>query len=65
MLPLLLLVTTLGSTPAPSPERSGYALVITNNRSLELSRPDLHYADDDGAKYADLLRELAGPTGSD
>lgn len=38
----------------------GYALIVTNNHSLELSRPDLKYADDDGAKYADLFSEAFG-----
>jgi hypothetical protein len=39
---------------------SGYALIVTNNRSLELSRPDLRYADDDGVKYAQLFGEMFG-----
>ncbi|HYV44467.1 MAG TPA: hypothetical protein VFA20_06370 [Myxococcaceae bacterium] len=38
----------------------GYALVVTNNRSLDPSRPDLQYADDDGAKYAELFTEVYG-----
>ncbi len=42
-------------------ERSGYALIVTNNRSLDVSRPDLQYADDDGAKYAELFAQLFGP----
>ncbi len=37
-----------------------YALVVTNNRSLTLSRPNLHYADDDGIKYAQLFSEKFG-----
>ena len=37
-----------------------YALIITNNRSLDLNRPDLKYADDDGAKYAQLYSEFYG-----
>jgi hypothetical protein len=28
-----------------------FALIVTNNRSLALHRPDLQYADDDGARY--------------
>jgi hypothetical protein len=49
-----------------APARAGdddnavYALVITNNRSLELARPDLQYADDDGAKYYELFTMLTG-----
>jgi hypothetical protein len=52
----------LSSVPAPSvPEgalASGYAVIVTNNRSLDVDRPDLHYADDDGAKYAELFAEM-------
>ena len=47
--------------PAPAPpENFSYALVVTNNRSLNVSRPDLHYADDDGIKYAELFSEAFG-----
>jgi hypothetical protein len=35
------------------------ALVVTNNRSMELGRPELRYADDDGAKYYQLFRMVA------
>ncbi len=35
------------------------ALVVTNNRSHVLSRPPLHYADDDGAKYYELFKLIA------
>ena len=38
----------------------GFALVVTNNRSLTSSRPDLQYADDDGAQYADLFSDELG-----
>ena len=37
-----------------------YALIVTNNRSLSLGRPDLHFADDDGARYARLFGQLFG-----
>ncbi|MBI4821522.1 MAG: hypothetical protein HY791_35000 [Deltaproteobacteria bacterium] len=40
---------------------SSYALIVTNNRSLELDRPDLQYADDDGAAYAELYAQMFGP----
>jgi len=36
------------------------ALIVTNNRSAELGRPELQYADDDGAKYYEVLRMVAG-----
>lgn len=45
------------SNTAPS---SGYALVVTNNASLDLSRPNLNYADDDAAKYARLFEDALG-----
>jgi hypothetical protein len=35
------------------------ALIVTNNRSAELGRPELQYADDDGAKYYEVLRMVA------
>ena len=52
----LLLSAFLTATAPPA----SYALVVTNNRSLDASHPDLHYADDDGAKYADLFAEAFG-----
>jgi len=36
-----------------------FALVVTNNRSLGRKRPDLQYADDDGARYHTLFRTVA------
>ncbi|MGC4116317.1 MAG: hypothetical protein QM765_17430 [Myxococcales bacterium] len=46
---------------APSgPLPSSFALVVTNNRSLDSGRADLHYADDDGAKWAQLFADLHG-----
>ncbi len=36
-----------------------FALIVTNNHSPELARPDLRYADDDGAKYYELFRMSA------
>lgn len=55
----LLLALAAGAAPLRPPP-AGYALIVTNNRSLEASRPDLHYADDDGAKYAQLFTESLG-----
>lgn len=43
----------------PPPKRTVFALVVTNNHGSELGRPDLHYADDDGVKYAELFRMIA------
>jgi hypothetical protein len=43
----------------PPKPRSAFAVVIGNNRSLGGRRPDLHYADDDAAKYFDIFRTIA------
>jgi hypothetical protein len=45
-------------SPAPV-RRTAFAVVIGNNRSLGSRRPDLHYADDDAAKYFAILRTVA------
>lgn len=39
---------------------NGLALIVTNNRSSAAERPDLQYADDDGAQYADVFADLLG-----
>lgn len=53
----------LASDPAreaqAAPERAVFALVVGNNRSVELGRPELRYADDDSAKYYEVFRMLA------
>lgn len=38
-----------------APERAVYALILANNRSLEPGRDALRFADDDGARYYELL----------
>ncbi|APR85937.1 Hypothetical protein A7982_11286 [Minicystis rosea] len=49
-----------GEARAEAPKsRAVFALIVTNNHSIELGRPDLHYADDDGVKYAEVFRMLA------
>ena len=53
MIPILLAIAA--AQPA-----TGFALIVTNNRSLDASRPDLRYADDDGIKYAKLFGEHLG-----
>ncbi len=57
----LALVAT--SAPALAQERPDapvvLALIVTNNHSAELGRPELQYADDDGAKYYELFRMVA------
>ncbi|HKQ70607.1 MAG TPA: hypothetical protein VJT73_14775 [Polyangiaceae bacterium] len=42
-----------------SPQRQTFAVVIGNNKSLGRRRPDLHYADDDAARYFEILQTLA------
>jgi hypothetical protein len=44
--------------PAPR-EPVRFAVVIGNNKSLGARRPDLHYADDDAARYSEILETLA------
>jgi hypothetical protein len=60
----MMLMTLLGFTLAASGAEvatpNGFALIITNNRSLDAQRPDLQYADDDGAAYAELLGQVFG-----
>lgn len=56
MLGLLLGARTALATE-PSPTR--FAVVIGNNHSLSTQRPDLHYADDDAARYYAILQTLA------
>jgi hypothetical protein len=47
------------ATPIVAPRHQAFALIVTNNRSTTLGRPDLQYADDDGARYYELFRTLA------
>jgi hypothetical protein len=53
-----LLCGYVGRADPPVP-RTSFAVVIGNNRSLGNRRPDLHYADDDAAKYFDILQTVA------
>lgn len=57
---LAVLALALWSADPSSPPASSFALVVTNNRSLDAGRADLHYADDDGAKWAQLFADLHG-----
>jgi hypothetical protein len=56
-IPITMLALALA---AASAHADVLALVVTNNHSAETGRPELHYADDDGAKYYDLFRMLGG-----
>ena len=59
---LLFVVGLLCTTHAQAEsakQRVTYAVVIGNNRSLGARRPDLHYADDDAARYFELFQTVA------
>jgi hypothetical protein len=56
---LLVALLAAPSSRAAPPQRVAFAVVIGNNRSLGNRRPDLHYADDDAAKYFAILRTVA------
>jgi hypothetical protein len=56
---LLLLATPPRRAHAAAEARTTMALIVTSNRSAQLGRPDLQYADDDGAKYYELFRMTA------
>ncbi len=42
-----------------APNTRVFALIVTNNKSITLAQPDLQYADDDGARYYQLMRSIA------
>jgi hypothetical protein len=48
-------VASAASAEAPAT----FAVVVGNNHSLNGRRPDLHYADDDAAKYFEILQTIA------
>jgi hypothetical protein len=45
--------------PQPALEKLRFAVVIGNNKSLGRRRPELHYADDDAARYFEILQTMA------
>lgn len=47
------------SSVETGPEVAKFAVVIGNNLSLGRRRPELHYADDDAARYFEILDTLA------
>jgi Caspase domain len=57
MSPALLVLGVVLAAQAPV---AGHALIVTNNRSLDPQRPNLQFADDDGAQYASLFGQLFG-----
>jgi len=59
---LAALAAGLAAAPARAAEPSEvFAVIVTNNRSTRLDRPDLQYADDDGARYYQLFASVAAP----
>ncbi len=50
---------TLTLKATSPPERLSFAVVIGNNRSLGKRRPELRYADDDAARYFEILQTMA------
>ena len=55
---LAVLATALVPSGAAAKPKT-FALIVSNNRSLQLGRPDLRYADDDGAKFYELFSMVA------
>lgn len=53
----LVLFPVLARAETPA-DREVFALIVSSNKSRNLSRPDLRYADDDGARYHDLFRMM-------
>lgn len=48
-----------GNADSVARPKTTFAVVIGNNRSLGQRRPDLHYADDDAARYFEILQTMA------
>jgi hypothetical protein len=55
----VVLLTAPASRAVAPAHRAAFAVVIGNNRSLGGRRPDLHYADDDAAKYFAILQTVS------
>lgn len=54
-----LIVVSVAEVGRADAGHTAYALVVTNNHAGALGRPDLQYADDDGARYYELFVTLA------
>ncbi len=55
MRPVVLALTLLASPAAAAAAPAVYAVVVANNRTFDGSRTPLRFADDDGARYAELF----------
>lgn len=56
---IVVVLAAAGSARAEPSHHTAFALIVTNNRGGALDRPDLQYADDDGAHYYELFQTLA------
>ena len=59
---LSLCLTAGAEAPADSAsaQATSLVLIVANNRSAQMDRPPLQYADDDGAKYYQVFAAMAG-----
>jgi hypothetical protein len=62
LLPAIAVMTTARAVFAapPPPDPQVFAIIVANNKSREPERPDLQFADDDGARYYRLLSNAGG-----
>lgn len=58
---LAAVATALATSIAEAQTHRTIALIVTSNRGASLDRPELQYADDDGAKYYTTFRTVAAP----
>ncbi len=58
--PVLALVLCALPSPALAAKERIFAVVVGNNRSTDAKLPRLRYADDDAAKFYELMTELGG-----
>ncbi|HWM85851.1 MAG TPA: hypothetical protein VNO33_08430, partial [Kofleriaceae bacterium] len=61
---LLALCVSLVPVPAAAASASAapadiFAIIVTSNRTEQLGRPELQYADDDGVRYYELFSMIA------
>ena len=56
----LALAVAPAAGPAPADDPVALVLIVASNRGARSGRPALQYADDDGAKYYEVFRTIAG-----
>jgi caspase domain-containing protein len=52
---LFAVLALIPAAAAQEPPAEVYAVIVANNKSLDAATPSLQYADDDGARYRELL----------